>query len=100
MPLIASKSLLITRDAMTILPRTLPAHELEVAQVVFGEDNIEVLGDGDEPIELDPAQESARLEAKWGSEAVEKAFGANHKSKIAAACEAHAVKAGKTSKAA
>lgn len=100
MPQIATKSLRITRDAMTILPVTLPAHEVEVAQAAFGEDNIEILGEGEDSLELEPANESSRLEAKWGPDVLEKAFGANYKTKIARECEAHVVKAGKTTKAA
>lgn len=85
-PLVA---VMITRDAMTILPRELPEHELPVAQAVFGEDNVEVLGPvDDEAVKLDPATEAERLAGKYGPDAVEKAYGTNFKSAVAKACAA------------
>ncbi|MBX3610389.1 MAG: hypothetical protein KF871_10895 [Hydrogenophaga sp.] len=83
-PLVA---VLITRDAMTILPRDLPEHELPIAQAVFGEDNVEVKGPVDgETVKLDVTQEADRLAGKYGADALEKAYGTNFKGAITKAC--------------
>ncbi len=85
-PLVA---VVITRDPMTILPREFPEHELPVAQAIFGEDNVEVLGPVDgETVALDPASEAERLAGKYGTDALEKAYGVNYKGAIAKACTA------------
>ncbi|MGC4395998.1 hypothetical protein [Hydrogenophaga sp. T2] len=83
-PLVA---LMITRDPMTILPREVPEHELPIVQAVFGEDNVEVQGAVEgASVELDPSQEAERLAGKYGTDALEKAYGANFKGAITKAC--------------
>lgn len=85
-PLVA---VLITRDAMTILPSEVPEHELPVTQAVFGEDNVEVKGTSeDRVVVLDSTQEAERLAGKYGAEALELAYGVNFKGAIAKACAA------------
>lgn len=74
----------ITRDAMTILPAVVPAHELPVVQAVFGEDNVEQVREAGE-VELDAAIEAERLVSKYGQGALESAFGTNFKTAIAKA---------------
>lgn len=92
--LIAMVALTITRDPMTILPREVPAHEVPVAQAVFGEDNVEVHGPVDgQRVELDVTMEPDRLVAKYGQGAVEAAFGVNFKTAITKACKEHSIEA-------
>ena len=87
-------ALLITRDAMTILPSEVPEHEVPVAQAVFGEDNVEVQGvDESRVVTLDSSLEAERLAGKYGADALEKAYGTNFKGAIAKACEAAGVEA-------
>jgi hypothetical protein len=87
--LIAMVALTITRDPMTILPREVPAHEVGVAQAVFGEDNVEVHGPIEgQSVELEVDDEADRLVQKYGQGAVEAAFGVNFKGAIAKACKA------------
>lgn len=84
--LIAAVALTITRDPMTILPRDLPAHEVPIAQAVFGEDNVEIHEGRDlQPVAIDTDIEAERLAAKWGEGSLEKAYGVNFKSGIARA---------------
>ncbi len=92
--LIKSAAVQITRDAMTILPRTVGRHELPVLHAVFGEDNVQEIGEGDGPVEIEPENEVARLSARYGEGAVEKAFGASPKSAIAKLLAEHVQAAG------
>lgn len=86
----------IERDNMTILPREFPAHELPIAQGIFGEENVRVIeGAKPEPVELDPEGEVGRLEQKYGTGALEKAYGVNFKSGIAKAMKDAEVKKAK-----
>ena len=89
--LVSTLALLVTRDAMTILPVIVPAHELEVQKAVFGEDNIEVRDIKTEPTVATADEEGDRLAKKYGAEAVEAAFGVNFKSKVAKVCESFKV---------
>lgn len=90
--LIAMCAIVITRDPMTILPREVPAHEVPIAQAVFGEDNVEVVGNvPGQSVELDTSLEPERLVSKYGQGAVEAAYGVNYKSAIDKACKEHAV---------
>lgn len=92
--LISLVAVMITRDAMTILPRDLPEHELPVVQAVFGEDNVQVLGPvEDQTVTLDSSLEAERLAGKYGTDALEKAYGTNFKGAIAKACAAAGVEA-------
>jgi hypothetical protein len=90
--LVATTAVLITRDAMTIIPTELPAHEIEIAKAVFGEENVNPTGADSGAVELEAASEAERLEQKWGSDALQAAFGANYKGKIAKAVADGAVK--------
>lgn len=89
--LVSTLALLVTRDAMTILPVTVPSHELEVQKVVFGEDNVEVRNIKTEPTVVTVDEEGDRLARKYGAEAIEAAFGVNYKGKVAKACESFKV---------
>lgn len=89
--LVSTLALLVTRDAMTILPVIVPAHELEVQKAVFGEDNVEVRDIKTEPTVVTVDDEGERIAKKYGAEAVEAAFGVNFKSKVAKACESFKV---------
>lgn len=99
--LVSTVALSITRDAMTILPATLPAHELPITQAIFGEDNVQVLDQPGAAVELEPSEEAERLERKYGTGALVEAYGANYKGAITRACkdaEVKPAKAGKTDK--
>lgn len=79
-------TVMVTRDPMTILPATVPVHELPIMQAVFGEDNVNPV-DSAKPgvVELDVDGEATRLENKYGPEALEKAHGRNYKTGISRA---------------
>lgn len=82
---VATIALIITRDAMTILPTTVPKHELPMLQTVFGEDNVQVADDQSSaalPVEIDAEGEVTRLENKFGPGALEKTHGAAYKNAI------------------
>lgn len=81
--LVATVALLVTRDAMTTLPVTVALHELPIQQAVFGEDSVVVREDQvTAPVVISPGDEAARLEGRYGPEALEKAYGANYKGQI------------------
>lgn len=86
---VSMTALVITRDAMTILPRDVPTHEVEIAKAVFGEDNVEVIGlvEG-QSVELDASLEHERLAQKYGPDAVQAAYGTNYKGATEKACKA------------
>lgn len=87
--LISMAAVVITRDAMTVLPRELPSHEVPVAQAVFGEDSVEIIEENNgEAVEIDVEGEADRLVQKYGSGAVEATFGTNFKTAIAKAIKA------------
>ena len=69
-------ALLITRDAMTILPAEVPEYELPIAQSVFGADNVEVV-ERETPgfVEVELDNEPERLCGKWGEGRVVEALG-------------------------
>lgn len=90
---IALVSLTVVRDAMTRLPASVPAHEVEIMKTVHGEDNVTV-NDGDAGFtELDPANEGDRLVAKYGEDVVKRVLGENYKGAAARACSSHEVNA-------
>lgn len=90
----------IRRDANTITPVTVPPHELTLLRQMFGKENIS------EPkevatVDLDPAGEQERLNAKYGAGKVAKVYGDDDGSRLAELVEKAAVKAkaGKKAKA-
>lgn len=80
--LIATASLLVIRDAMTILPVSVPAHEVDVMKALHGEENVRVLDGKTEPVELDGETEAERLEAKYGPGTLSQAYGDAYKREI------------------
>lgn len=96
--LVACVMLTVTRDAMTILPAKVPAHEVEIMKAVHGEENVREIEGPADAVEIDPEGEAERLMQKYGREALEAAYGTNFKGKLAKACAEHAVKAKKTDK--
>lgn len=65
----------IRRDANTITPITVPAHELPMLRNMHGKENVT---QADEPVgtvEIDPTAEYERLSAKYGSGKVTKVYG-------------------------
>lgn len=80
----------VTRDAMTRIVSDIPAHEIEVQQLVFGHDNVNVINDAAGTTELDEAAEGERLTRKYGDAAVAETFGANFHNKVIAAMKANA----------
>jgi hypothetical protein len=83
----------VNRDAMTKLPVTVPAHEVEIVKTVFGEDNVAFLEQDAGSVELDPAEEGSRLASKYGEAAVKAVYGENFKGAVARACSSHEVAA-------
>lgn len=96
---VATVALIVTRDAMTILPTTVPVHERPIVEAVFGKDNVQEADDQSAavPVEIDVEGEVARLEGKFGSDALEKAHGKNYGAAITDGVSTAAVK--KTAKA-
>lgn len=80
----------VTRDAMTRIVADIPAHEIEVQQLVFGHDNVNVLNDAAGVTELEDAAEADRLCRKYGETAVADTFGPNYAGKVIAAMKASA----------
>lgn len=72
--LIKSLSLDIKKNAHTTIPVTIPAHELAIVELAFGEGNIYNKKDAD-PVELDTEGEYDRLCRKYSSDAVMRTFG-------------------------
>lgn len=82
--LVATIALSIARDAMTILPVTVPRHELKVQRAIFGKENVLEQDDQSDakPVEIDVETEVERLAGKYGPGALEKAFGADFEEAI------------------
>jgi hypothetical protein len=92
--LVPSVTVAVTRDAMTIIPVTVPAHEVRVIQVLHGAEH--VAKTDEQPTdkhEIDPASEAERLTMKYGPALLEKAFGAAFDLDIPKAVEAAAAAA-------
>ncbi|MGL5117530.1 MAG: hypothetical protein ACRC7C_19635 [Beijerinckiaceae bacterium] len=73
--LVSLLAVTIRRDANTITPITVPAHELPMLRNMFGKENVT---QADEPVgsvEVDPAGEYERLSAKYGAGKVAKVYG-------------------------
>lgn len=86
----------VTRDAMTRLTVDVPAHEVEIMQTVFGEDNVQVTNENAGSVELDPSEEGQRLVGKYGDGAITRVYGENYKGAAARACSTHEAKAAKS----
>jgi hypothetical protein len=86
--LVATVALLVSRDAMTTLPVTVPTHELEIQKAVFGEDNVEVRDIETAPAAITVEEEAVRLVGKYGAQAIEAAYGVNFKGAITKAAAA------------
>lgn len=80
----------ITRDAMTRLVTDIPAHEIEVAQILFGRDNVNVLNDAAGVVELDENEEADRLVRKYGDAAIVETFTSNYHGKVVASMRENA----------
>jgi hypothetical protein len=78
-PLIAVS---VRRDAMTLIPVSVPQYEIAVLKAVHGADNVYVSEGEACSIELDPATEGERLEKKYGDLALVKAFGPGYEAAI------------------
>jgi hypothetical protein len=90
---VATVTLMVTRDSMTRLPVTVPAHELEVMQALHGTENVQELDEKPAPVMLDPATEGERLQQKYGRGLIAELYGAAPARKVAAMCKEHEVKA-------
>lgn len=90
----------LTKDSMTRIVADIPAHEVEVQQLVFGRDNVNVINDAVGSVELNVDDEPDRLVRKYGETAVSDTFGPNYHGKVIAAMEANAAvaKSGKAAK--
>ena len=97
--LVATAALMVSRDAMTHVPVTVPAHEVEIMQALHGVENVRVLEQKTEPTEIDPAVEGERLEQKYGQGLIRELFGATAPAKLAKLAAEHEVKSAKTVKA-
>lgn len=80
----------ITRDAMTGIVSDIPAHEIEVAQILFGRDNVNVTNDAAGVVELDENEEAERLVRKYGDAAIVETFTTNYHGKVVAAMRENA----------
>jgi hypothetical protein len=99
--LIPSVALSITRDAMTILPAIVPAHEVRILQVLHGTEHVARADEQpNEKHEIEPEDEVERLSMKYGQGVLEKAFGTAFDLEIDKAVEAAAATTAKGKKAA
>lgn len=73
--LVALLAATIRRDANTITPVTVPAHELPMLRNMFGKENVTVADEPAGTFEVDPAGEYERLGAKYGAGKVAKVYG-------------------------
>ena len=65
----------IRRDANTITPITVPAHELPMLRNMHGKENVTHTDEAVGTVEVDPAAEYERLGAKYGAGKVAKVYG-------------------------
>lgn len=65
----------IRRDANTITPVTVPAHELPMLRNMHGKENVTQADEPAGTVEVDPAGEYERLSAKYGDGKVAKVYG-------------------------
>lgn len=73
--LVALLAVTIRRDANTITPVTVPAHELPILRNMFGKENVTQAEEVAGTVEVDPAGEYERLAAKYGGGKVAKVYG-------------------------
>lgn len=73
--LVALLAVTIRRDANTITPITVPAHELPILRNMFGKENVVQADEHAGTVEVDPAGEYERLSAKYGGGKVAKVYG-------------------------
>lgn len=86
----------VRRDAMTTLPVTVPAHEVEIQKLIFGEDNVQVTSEDAGTVELDAATEGERLVQKYGADPVIRLYGESFKGAVAKDLSGREVAKGKT----
>ena len=72
----------VKRDAMTLIPATVPQHEVAVLRAIHGDTNVYDTDEAPGSIELDPAAEGERLAAKYGEQAMVKAYGPGYAAAI------------------
>ena len=89
----------VTRDAMTKVVSDIAAHEVEVQQLIFGRDNVNVINDAAGFAEIDENEEPDRLVRRYGDTAVVDTFGPNFHNKVIAAAKANAAAVAKPAKA-
>jgi hypothetical protein len=90
--LVAGVRLMVTRDSMTRLPVTVPAHEVEIMQALHGQENVQVLDEKTGPIGIDPEFEGERLTQKYGRGLITELYGSLAGPKLAKAAAEHQVK--------
>lgn len=93
--LVALLLVTIRRDANTITPITVPAHELPMLRNMHGKENVT---QADEPVgtvEVDPAGEYERLSAKYGAGKVAKVYGDDDGLRLSEMVEKNELKPGK-----
>lgn len=73
--LVALLAITIRRDANTITPITVPAHELPMLRNMHGKENVTQAEEPIGTVEVDPAGEFERLSAKYGAGKVAKVYG-------------------------
>lgn len=81
-------SVLLTRDSMTRVPTQIPPYELELVQVIFGEENVQTNEEVCGEIEVEPAEEGERLAKKYGVGQVIRVYGEAFKGAITRAVNA------------
>jgi hypothetical protein len=98
--LVAAAVLMVTRDAMTILPVTVAKHEVDAMRAVHGPENVrESDSSSVSPVEIElegepgmRSPEVERMEMKYGPDALAKAYGAGYEREILRVARAHEVK--------
>lgn len=73
--LITLLAVTIRRDANTITPTTVPAHELPMLRNMHGKENVTQADEPAGTVEIDPSAEYERLSAKYGEGKVAKVYG-------------------------
>lgn len=92
---VACVDLMVTRDSMTHVPITVPAHEVEVLMALHGQENVRVLESSPGATEIDPDAEGERLTQKYGEGLIRELFGATAGMKLAKLAADHEVKPAK-----
>lgn len=97
--LVALLAITIRRDANTITPVTVPAHELPMLRNMFGKENVTQAEAPAGTVEVDPAGEYERLSAKYGAGKVAKVYGDDDGVRLSEMVEKAEIKAPKLTKA-